>query len=65
MLIRNDILISVNILRSIIEQPRMEEVNVVIHCNYHSAHTMLSGNIFVNGAVDFVKDILAISTQCC
>ena len=65
MLIRSDILLSVNILTSIIEQPKRTEVNAVTHCTYPLDHTMISRNIGVNDAVDFVKDILALSTQCC
>ena len=62
MLIRSDILLSVNILTSIIEQPKRTEVTAVTHCTYHLAHTMISGKIGANGDVDFVKDVLALST---
>ena len=65
MLIRSDILLSVNILTSIIEQPKRTEVTAVTHCTYPLDHTMVSGEIGVNDAVDFVKDILALSTQYC
>ena len=63
MLTRSDILLSVNIIRSIIGQPQRAEVTAVTHCNYLLAHTILSGNIGANGAVYFVKDILALYTQ--
>ena len=63
MLIRSDILLSVNIIISIIGQPRRAEVTEVTHCNYPLAHTIISGNIGANGAVDFVIDILALYTQ--
>ena len=65
MLIRSDILLSVNILTSIIEQPKRAEVTAVTHCTYPLAHTTISGKIGVNGAMDFVKDILALFTQWC
>ena len=65
MLIRSDILLSVNILTSIIEQPKRTEVTAVAHCTYPLDHTMISVEIRVNDAVNFVKDILALSTQCC
>ena len=62
MLIRSDILLSVNLLTSIIEQPKRTEVTAVIHCTYTLDHTMISVDIRVNDAVNFVKDILALST---
>ena len=63
MLIRSDILLSVNILTSIIEQPKRAEVTEVTHCTHPLDHTILSGNIGYNGAVDFVKYILSLSPQ--
>ena len=63
MLIRSDILLSVNIIGSIIGQPQRVEVTSVTHCNYPLDHNILSGKIGANGAVDFVKDILALYTQ--
>ena len=63
MLIRSDILLSINIIISIIGQPQRAEVTAVTHCNYPLAHTIISGKIGANGAVEFVKDILALYTQ--
>ena len=63
MLIRSDIFLSVNVLRSIIWKPHMSELTTVTHCNYPLAHTMISVNIGVHDAVDFVKDIHALSLQ--
>ena len=63
MLIRSDILLSVNIIGSIIGKPKRAEVPTGTHCNYPLAHTILSGKTGANGAVEFVKDILALYTQ--
>ena len=62
MLIRIDILLSVNVLRSSIGHPKRSEMNVVTSCNYPLAHTMISGNIGANDDVDFVKNIHALSS---
>ena len=63
MLISSDIFLSVNVLRSIIGQPQSSEVTVVTQCNYPLANTTISENIEANGAMEFVKDIHALSTQ--
>ena len=59
-LIRSEILLGVNIVRSIPGQPQRAEVTAVTHCNSPSIPTMLAGKIGVKGAVDFVKDIRAL-----
>ena len=41
----------------------MSELTTVTHCNYPLAHTMISVNIGGHDAVDFVKDIHALSLQ--
>ena len=63
MLISIYILLSVDVIGSIIWQPWRPEVTEVTHCTHPLDHTILSGKIGSNGAVDFVKDILAIYTQ--
>ena len=63
MLIRSDILLSINIIRSIIGQPQRAEVTAVTHCNHPLAHNILSGKIGANGAVDFARRVKYWSKQ--
>ena len=64
MLISIYILLSVDVIGSIICQPCRSEVTEVTHCTHPLDHTVLSRKIGSNGAVDFVKYILSLSPRC-
>ncbi len=57
---RSEILLGVNLLRSIPGEPDKTEVTAVTHVYSPSVPTMLAGTVGVKGAIDFVKDIRAL-----
>ncbi len=59
-IIRSEILMGMNLIRSIPGCPDKAEVTAVTHCNSPSVPTMLAGSVGVKGAIDFVKDIRAL-----
>ena len=59
-MIRSEILLGVNLLRSIPGEPDKTEVTSVTHVYSPSVPTMLAGTVGVKGAVDFIKDIRAL-----
>ena len=60
---RSEILLGVNLLRSIPGEPNKTEVTAVTHVYSPSVPTMLAGTVGVKGAVDFVKDIRALCSK--
>lgn len=61
--IRSEILLGVNLIRSIPGDPNKCEVTAVTHCNSPSVPTMLASSIGIKGAVDFIKDIRSLYNQ--
>lgn len=59
-MIRSEILLGVNLLRTIPGEPEKTEVTAVTHVYSPSVPTMLAGTVGVKGAIDFVKDIRAL-----
>jgi hypothetical protein len=59
-MIRSEILLGVNLLRSIPGEPDKTEVTAVTHVYSPSVPTMLAGTVGVKGAIDFIKDIQAL-----
>ena len=57
---RSEILLGVNLLRSIPGEPDKTEVTAVTHVYSPSVPKMLAGSVGVKGAIDFVKDIRAL-----
>lgn len=58
---RSEILLGVNLIRSIPGETNKCEVIAVTHCNSPSVPKMLAGSVGVKGAVDFIRDIRAMS----
>lgn len=61
--IRSEILMGINLIRSIPGQPEKSEYTAVTHCNSPSVPKMLAGTVGVKGAIDFVKDIRALHNK--
>ena len=59
-LVRNEILLGVNVLRSVPGEPDKTELVAVTHVYSPMVPLMLAKNAGVKGAVDFVRDIRAI-----
>jgi len=59
-MIRSEILLGINVLRTIPGEPDKTEVTAVTHVYSPSVPTMLAGTVGVKGAIDFVKDIRAL-----
>ena len=59
-LVRNEILLGVNILKSVPGQPNKTELTSVTHVYSPMIPLMLAKNAGVKGAVDFVRDIRAL-----
>lgn len=57
---RSEILLGVNLIRSIDGAPNKCEVTAVTHCNSPSVPTMLASSVGIKGAVDFIKDIRSL-----
>ncbi len=55
--IRSEILLGMNLIRSVPGETNKAEVTAVTHCNSPSVPKMLAKTVGVKGAVDFVKDI--------
>ena len=58
--VRNEILLGVNLLRAVPEEPNKTELTAVTHVYSPMIPSMLAKNAGVKGAVDFVKDIRAL-----
>ena len=59
-LVRNEILLGVNVLKSIPGEPERTELTAVTHVYSPMIPLMLAKNAGVKGAVDFVRDIRAL-----
>mmetsp|Transcript_7975 Transcript_7975/g.15024 ORF Transcript_7975/g.15024 Transcript_7975/m.15024 type:complete len:527 (+) Transcript_7975:165-1745(+) len=57
---RSEILLGVNLIRSIPGDTKRCEVIAVTHCNSPFVPKMLAGSVGVKGAVDFVRDVRAL-----
>jgi hypothetical protein len=57
---RSEILLGVNLIRSIPGEANRCEVIAVTHCNSPMVPKMLAGSVGVKGAVDFVRDVRAM-----
>ena len=57
---RSEILLGMNLVRSVPGQPNKTEVTAVTHCNSPSVPKMLATSVGIKGAVDFVRDIRAL-----
>jgi hypothetical protein len=57
---RSEILLGVNLIRSIPGESNKCEVIAVTHCNSPLVPKMLAGSVGVKGAVDFVRDVRAM-----
>lgn len=57
---RSEILLGVNLIRSIPGESNKCEVIAVTHCNSPFVPKMLAGSVGVKGAVDFVRDVRAM-----
>ncbi len=59
--VRNEILLGVNILKAVPGEPNKTELTSVTHVYSPMIPLMLAKNAGVKGAVDFVRDIRALS----
>lgn len=57
---RSEILLGMNLIRTVPGEAGKCEVTAVTHCNSPSIPKMLAGSVGVKGAVDFVRDIRAM-----
>jgi len=57
---RSEILLGMNLIRTVPGEAGKCEVTAVTHCNSPSVPKMLAGSVGVKGAVDFVRDIRAM-----
>jgi hypothetical protein len=62
-MIRSEILLGVNLLRSIPGEPDKTELTAVTHVYLPSVPLMLAGTVGVKNAIDFIKDIRALCQQ--
>merc|ERR1712238_499634 len=59
--IRSEILIGINLMRSVPNNPNQTELTSITHVRSPSVPIMLAGKIGVKGAVDFIRDIRSVS----